>query len=97
MIIALACACHNSQPMIRKFLASQHHPDPFSVKIYVNEEANGWINKNNITDIQNYLKTRSSYAIIAGWGQDKKVHWADINNHYPAERIKAETIIEKFA
>ena len=97
MIIALTCACHSAQPLVRRFLASQHHPDPFSVKILVNEEAKGWVNKNNLTDIQDYLKTRSSYALIVGWGEDKKVHWADIQNSYPAEKIKAEAIVERFA
>lgn len=97
MIVALTCACHSAEPLVRRFLSSQHHPDPFSVKIYKNEEAKGWIGKNNLTDISNYLRTRSSYAIIAGWGEDKVVHWADIQNSYPAEKIKAEAIVEKFA
>lgn len=97
MIIALTCACHSAQPLVRRFLASQHHPDPFSVKILVNEEAKGWVGRNNLVDIENYLKTRSSYALIVGWGEDKRVHWADIQNAYPAEKIKAQAIVEKFA
>lgn len=97
MIVALTCACHSAEPLVRRFLASQHHPNPFSVKIYVNEEAKGWVNKNGLTDIANFLKTRSSYAIIVGWGEDKRVHWADIQNSYPGEKIKAEAIVEKFA
>lgn len=97
MIIALTCACHSAEPLVRRFLSSMHHPNPFDVKIYKAEEARGWVNKNNITDIANYLKTRSSYALIVGWGKDKKVHWADIQNSYPAEKIKAEAIVEKFA
>lgn len=97
MIIALTCSCHGAEPLVRRFLSSQHHPDPFSVKIYKAEEAKGWASKNNLTDIENYLKTRSSYALIAGWGPDKKVHWADIQNSYPTEKIKAQAIVEKFA
>ena len=97
MLVALSCACHSAEPLIRRFLTSMHHPDPFSVKIYKAEEAKGWVSKNNLTDIENYLKTRSSYALIAGWGPDKRVHWADIQNSYPAEKIKAQAIVEKFA
>lgn len=97
MIIALSCACHSAEPLIRRFLSSHHHPDPFSVKIYKAEEAKSWVNKNNITDIQNYLKTRSSYALIVGWGENKQIHWADIQNSYPPEKIKAQAIVEKFA
>ncbi len=97
MIVALTCACHSAEPLVRRFLSSHHHPDPFSVKIYKNEEAKGWISKNNLTDISNYLRARSSYAIIAGWGEDKRVRWADIQSSYPAEKIKAEAIVEKFA
>ena len=97
MIIFLACSCHNSDSLVRRFLSSNHHPDPFSVKIYKAEEAKGWANKNNITDLQNYLANRSSYAIVVGWGEDKRIHWADIQNSYPAEKIKAQAIVEKFA
>ena len=97
MIIFLSCACHSAEPLIRRFLTSMHHPAPFSVKIYKDEEAKGWVRKHELTDIDNFLRTRSSYAIIVGWGADKRIHWADIQNSYPAEKIKAQAIAEKFA
>lgn len=96
MLIALSCSCHGSIPLIRQFLSSQHHPDPFSVKILQDADAKGWVNKNNLSDIQAYLAMRNSYAIIAGWGRDKKVHWADINNQNAQQQLKAQAIVERF-
>ena len=97
MIIALTCGCHGAEPLVRQFLSSNHHPSPFSAKIYKNEEAKGWANKNNLLDISSYINSRSTYALIVGWGKEKKVHWADINNSYPDQQMKAQVIVEKFA
>lgn len=97
MIIGLICSCHNSTSVIRNFLSSHGHPDPFSVKLYKGEEAKAWVNKNNISDIQNYLAMHSSFAILVGWGENKQIHWADINSNYLPERIKGEAIVERFA
>lgn len=97
MIVALACNCHNSIPMIRSFLSSHHYPNPFSVTVYQGEEAKGWANKNSLTDISTYISKQSSYVIFAGWDKrEKKVFWADINLPSPKESIKAESIISRF-
>lgn len=97
MLVALICNCHSAPGLVRQFLASQHHPDPFSVRLYRGEEARAFASKHGLEDILGYLKNRSSYAILLGWSKDSSVlSWADINHSNPHEIIKAETIVARF-
>lgn len=96
MLVALTCGCSGSQPLVRSFLSSRHHPDPFSVRIYQKEEALGWANKNNLTPLASYIGSMSTYAIIVGWDSPTNIHWADINNPSPDQKMKAEAIVDKF-
>ena len=97
MLTALACNCSSSVPLIRQFLSSRHHPDPFSVPLLKGEEAKGWVNKHNLTQIQAHLNRHSSFAIIVGWDNPENVHFADIALSSPQENLKAQSIVETFA
>lgn len=96
MLVAVVCGCHGAEPLVRNFLSSHHHPDPFSVHIYKAEEGKSWVKKNNLSYIETYLDSRSTYAIIVGWDSPENIHWADINNAHADRLLKAEVIVDKF-
>lgn len=96
-MVALICNCASAPNLVRQFLVSQHHPDPFSVRLYKGPEAKSFAEHNHLSDISAYLSARSSYALLVGWGSPENVHWADINHNLPDQIIKAEAIVKRFA
>lgn len=96
-LVTLACNCASAEPLLRKSLASWGHPNPFAVRMYKGDEAKAWVNKNQLNDLILYLGKHNSYAIVCGWGENKQVHWSDINLPSVDGKIKAKLIVETFA
>lgn len=94
-LAVLVCNCHNSAPLAREFLVSHGH-DSSMPRFYRGDEARAWVNKNNLSDLISYLSNQSTFIIFVGWDKKKNVYWADINLPSAKEKIKAESILERF-
>lgn len=96
-LVGLVCNCSSAEPLIRQSLRAWGHPDPFAVRLYRGDEAKAFVNKNHLNDLIAHLNRNSSYAIVMGWGDDKVVHWADLNYPSVASTADAKIIVETFA
>lgn len=96
-LVGLVCNCSSAEPLIRQSLKAWGHPNPFAVRLYRGDEAKAFVNKNNLSDLIDHLNRFSSYCIVVGWGDDKVVHWADLNLPSVDAQTKAELIVETFA
>lgn len=100
MIIAVACACGNSEKLIRSRLKSVGVDDYMSVPLAIGREKslraiNDIPKHPEIDVIPEYIRSHSSYAVVIGY-DDEGANWVDVTKDGEYGMMKLHVIVRDF-
>lgn len=100
MISAIACACGNSEKLIRSRLQAAGVKDYMSVPLAIGRDKSlksvSLLPKYpEIAVLPNYITSHSSYAVVIGYDEDG-CDWVDVTKDGEMGQLKLKVIIRDF-